>query len=131
LRLYIIPWVNINKFKEFRVFVCDGKLTAISQQHLYDSNELLASLEDSERTVIIRKWMDIITSYFEGVVKINIDHMSNYVYDFAILDDDSPYFIEINPFGKEYSSGSSLYHWLTDEDKLYGKTEFIYFRYAV
>jgi hypothetical protein len=131
LKLYIVPWVNINKFKEFRVFVCDNKLTAISQQHLYESNDLLKDLSDDDRHDLIHKWITIIVDAWFTEIKDKIDHMSSYVYDFAILDDDSPYFIEINPFGKEYSSGSSAFHWITDEDKLYGKDDIVYFRYVV
>lgn len=40
-------------------------------------------------------------------------------------------FIEINSFGKEYTSGSSLFHWLIDENKLYSDSEEIYFRYTI
>lgn len=130
LKLYILPWISINKFREFRVFVCNNKLTAISQQHLYESNELLKSLDEEHKMCTIIQWIDIIVGYFNDVIKSTITHVSSYVYDFAILDDNSPYFIEINPFGKEYSSGSSLFHWILDEDELYGKTDFIYFRYT-
>ena len=52
--------------------------------------------------------------------------------DIAILEGDIPYFIEINCFGKEYAAGSSLFHWLIDEEKLYNtKNENkVYFRYT-
>jgi hypothetical protein len=130
LRLFIIPWVEINKFQEFRVFVCNNKITAISQQSLYDSNILLKDDDEKSNNIIIKKWCDIVISFFEKTIKHKIKHMDNYSYDFAIIDKNIPYFIEMNPFGKEYSSGSSLFHWLIDEDKLYGKTDDIYFRYV-
>jgi len=131
LRLYLIPWITIHKFKEFRVFVYKNQITAISQQHLYESNKLLLELEEDERKDLISTWIDIITNYFNVYVKHEISFLSNYVYDFAILEDDKPYFIEINPFGKEYSSGSSLFHWLTDESKLYNVEGQIFFRYCM
>ena len=57
--------------------------------------------------------------------------VSEYTIDIAIIEN-KPYFIEINCFGKEYAAGSSLFHWLIDEDILYGKkSDKIYFRYAI
>jgi hypothetical protein len=131
LRIYLIPWVPIHKFKEWRVFVYKNQITAISQQHLYESNKLLSDLEPEDRDQLIHGWIRIITDYFNTQVKEKILSMSNYVYDFAIGEDIKPYFIEINPFGKEYSSGSSLFHWLIDESKLYNMDGTIFFRYCV
>lgn len=130
IKLYIIPWVEIIKFQEFRVFVCNKKITAISQQSLYQSNDILNKLSKDEAELVINRWIEIITTYFNKKIRGSID-IDSYVYDFGILADDRPYFIEINPFGKEYSSGSSLFHWIIDEDILYGKKEEVYFRYCV
>jgi hypothetical protein len=130
LQMYMIPWVNINEFKEYRVFVYEKKITAVSQQNLYASNEILKNLEPDVLTNTIHKHIDILVEHFNKVVKPNII-LENYVYDFALLPDDKPYFIEINSYGKEYTSGSSLFHWIIDESKLYSKTGDIYFRYTV
>ncbi len=45
----------------------------------------------------------------------------------------SPYLIELNCFGKEYAAGSSLFHWLLDEDILYDRKGEgrVYFRYII
>ena len=129
LRLYLIPWITINKYKEFRVFVYKNTITAISQQNLYESNEIL--LKTNDKINLIEKWIFLIKKYFNSNIKNVITHLNNYVYDFAILDDDTPYFIEINPFGKEYSSGSSLFHWINDEKKLYNEEGLIFFRYVI
>jgi hypothetical protein len=61
-----------------------------------------------------------------------INWISSYSYDFAIVNN-KPYFIEMNSFGKEYAAGSALFHWLLDEDILYGKSgeNCIEFRYTV
>jgi hypothetical protein len=174
LRLYCIPWVSIDKFAEFRVFVFDKKITGISQQHLYESNkliELLIEKKESNETIepietiepketkelwelfefgdqeeskeqkeveepdpvtkLINKWVKIIYDYFESNIKNNYNCLNSYVYDFAILSGDKPYFIEFNPFGKEYSSGSSLFHWIDDESKLLNRDNRIYFRYSL
>jgi hypothetical protein len=52
--------------------------------------------------------------------------------DFAILNDDTPYFIELNSFGKEYASGSALFDWIQDYSILYGLNgNSIEFRYTI
>ena len=63
-------------------------------------------------------------------IKPNIVNVSSYTIDFALLDNDEPYFIELNSFGKEYAAGSALFHWILDEDILYNKQNKIYFRYT-
>lgn len=125
IKLYLLPWVEI--FQEFRVFVYKGRITAISQQNLYRENNYLKNRGDPEK--IITGWCDLICDYFSKTVKDKI-HINSYCIDFAILQDGSPYFIEINPFGKEYASGSALFHWLHDEDILYGKEDKIHVRYV-
>jgi hypothetical protein len=122
---------NLNRTREFRVFVNNNKITAISQQSLYESNDILESLNDTEKNVIIHKWINIINLYFETNVKQKITHINSYVMDFAILDDDTPYFIELNTFGKEYASGSALFGWIQDYNILYGLSgDVIEFRYT-
>lgn len=123
LKLYLLQWVDI--FQEFRVFVYEGKITAISQQNLYKEN---VHLHDNA-IELVSKWCDLICSYFDTTIKPKLQ-LDSYCIDFAILHDGSPYFIEINPFGKEYSSGSALFHWIHDENILYGKMNKIHVRYV-
>ena len=95
-----------------------------------NKNSVLHS-NDNDINVIIHKWINIIKSYYETNVKQKITHIDSYVMDFAILDDDTPYFIELNSFGKEYASGSALFGWLQDYNILYGLSgDVIEFRYA-
>ena len=131
LKLYLMPWIEIDPDKEFIIFVYNNKITAISQQNIYRSNTILKPYQNI-KNVIIKEWIQIITSYFETTIKSNITHTQNYTIDLAILDNDKPYFIEINSFGKDYAAGSALFHWIIDEDilldtKLQNK---IYFRYV-
>jgi hypothetical protein len=132
IKLYLFPWVIIDDFKEFRIFVYKNKITAISQQNCYSKNYILTKLSNEEKEKVIMKWIMLINNYFENIIKKRITHIENYTIDFTLLENNEPYFIEINSFGKEYAAGSSLFHWLLDEDKLYdtkneGK---IYFRYV-
>lgn len=123
ITLYLLPWKNISKKNEFRVFVYKNNITCISQQHLY--TKLYTEIELSKLNKIV--------NFFNNNIKKKFNNVSSYVYDFAFIDDDinKPYFIEINPFGKEYSSGSALFHWIIDYNILYGKENNIYFRYTV
>lgn len=131
LKLYLLPWLTFNPMKEYRFFVCNNRVTAISQQNLYQPNTLLQPLSQVERETLIRHHIDIITTYFYQTMVKKITHVSSYVVDLVIMESEEPYFIEMNTFGKEYPSGSSLFHWLLDEDKLYGKEDKLYFRYTV
>jgi len=122
INLYFLPWNDINIDLEFRVFVHNNEITAISQQHCYRQNQTLH--EDN-----ISYYLNLIIDYFYTTIVSKITHIESYCVDICVLDE--PYFIEINPFGKEYSSGSALFHWLHDEDILYGKknASIIYFRF--
>lgn len=130
IKLYLMNWVDIIEFQEFRVFVKDNKITAISQQSLYRKNTILNSMNEDDKRIIVEKWVKIITEYFDQVIVKKIDHVSSYCIDIAILKNDVPYFIEINSFGAEYASGSSLFEWVKDREILYGEKEELHFRYT-
>ena len=122
LDIYFLPWMNILDENEFRVFVYKNKITAISQQNLYKK----LNIKNIENKI------DIIIKYFNEVISKKINWIETYTYDFAIINENTPYFIEMNSFGKEYASGSSLFHWLLDENILYNNTnESMEFRYTV
>ena len=122
---------NLNRLREFRVFVHKNKITAISQQSIYDINDILESLTDKEKNDLINKWINIILTYFDLDVKKKITHIDSYVMDFAILDDNSPYFIKLNSFGKAYAIGSALFSCINDYNILYGLCgDVIEFRYT-
>ncbi len=133
VKLYLMPWQeNLAFHKEFRVFVKNMRITAISQQHLYTVNNILAPLSGEDKEKLINEWITTINTYFEDTIKDRITVLDSYVMDIAILGTNVPYFIEINAFGKDYSSGSSLFHWIIDDIKLTGRAEdTIFFRYAV
>lgn len=121
--LYLFPWLEtLSGSYEFRVFVHNKRITAISQQLLYKAYDHMK--ENASR--IVQKVLE----YFEEVIKERIDQDS-YTYDFALLSGEIPYFIEVNCFGKEYAAGSSLFHWLLDESILYSDGEVVHFRYTV
>jgi len=135
LKLYFLPWRNIHTDAEFRVFIHNNKITGISQQHLYYSNKTLTAMDSKQADITIKKWANIILREFDDNIKRKITHTADYVMDIAVLNplDDSPqpYFIEMNPFGTRYSSGSSLFCWLRDNEQLYGDGSVVEVRYTV
>lgn len=123
LTLYLIPWQPLVLDQEFRVFVCNRQVTSISQQHLYRPNSVLEALEsDEERVKRIVGWIETITAFHASVIApgIPLDHQTQYTVDLSILQDGTPYFIDINPFGSEQAAGSALFHWVLDRHHLYG-----------
>ena len=109
LTLYLLPWVS-NIRNEFRVFVYKGEIKAISQQNIY---RVLYS--DKEKDYLSKLCYIVIDSfYFDIKNKIDWIKDDTYVYDVYVMCNKA-YFIEVNPFGKQYSSGSGLFHWLKDD----------------
>lgn len=122
IKLYFIPWEKLTLNREYRGFVCNNQLTAISQQHLYN----ILQYDNPEREA------KLIYDYFHTVMRAKITFLENYSFDIALLEDDTPYFIEMNCFGTEYAAGSALYGWEQDHDILYGTHKNkLYFRYTV
>jgi hypothetical protein len=128
IKLYLFPWIAIDCDKEFRIFVYNGTITAISQQNLYQVNRLLK--QSNNRDNVIREWIHILCKYFDNVISKKITHIKNYTIDIALIgENNDPYFIEINSFGKLYAAGSALFHWIHDDHILCGN-EHIFFRYV-
>ena len=105
---------------EFRVFVCESKVTAISQYSMYTNFEL-DKIFDLERL-----GENIVNFCYLVLSKINL---TSVVID-VIVNDNKIELVELNPFGTEYSSGSALFHWIRDHDILYGLTDKVVFRFV-
>jgi len=126
ITLYFMKWLDMHPNKEFRIFVKDNKITAISDQHLYTINDWLNTKTDEE----IEKMVHKILEYFEENIKSKMEFMGSYVMDLALIgEEETPYFIEPNSFGKNYASGSALFHWVYDHDALHDN-DVIQFRYC-
>lgn len=128
INIYLLEYKNVDINKEFRVFVKNNKITAISQQNIYTKSIFIMSKNFYEKYYLVS---DLI-KYFELNIKNKLIHYNNYVMDIALIEDDF-YFIEINPFGKEYSSGSACFNWIKDYEILYNikNNNYIEFRYIV
>jgi hypothetical protein len=97
--IYFLPWKQIDQ--EFRVFVFNNRISAISTQHYPEINEWLASLSDEE---VAEQVAFKIIDHFETTLKARLEPIvgPNYTMDIAFLNDGSVYFIEPNSFGAEY-----------------------------
>lgn len=106
----MMPWNTIiDERYEFRIFVVNGKLTAIS----------------------IQKWFDII-QHTQEELKIFKHALSNikfldsfetktFVADIYVdMETKECHLIEVNPFGAHCGAGSSLFNWIEDYDILHG-----------
>ena len=127
LNLYLIEYVKINMDKEFRVFVVNNTITCISQQNIYKKNIYFENKDKDEINIFIKKLIE----YFNNYIKDKLLDFENYIMDICYLDDINDfYFIEINPFGSLYSSGSACFHWINDNDTIMD-TSCVEFRYVI
>jgi hypothetical protein len=123
INIYLLEWIKIDMDKEFRVFVVDNKISCISQQNIYKKSEYLINHPN------LNLLIENLNQYFENNIKNKLIDFQNYIMDIAIYNNDF-YFIEINPFGQNYTSGSACFHWINDNDIIYNNS-IIEFRYVV
>lgn len=109
---------------EFRLFIKDRRLVAVSQQGIYKPHPDPAKLMQRA---------ELIVSYTTDVIIPKLKGLRDYTVDLALLgpERDQPYFIETNSYGGQYAAGSALFHWTDDSDLLEGKLSSIEFRYVM
>jgi hypothetical protein len=114
LCVIVMPWneelQNRGRKWEFRVFVCDATVTAISQQVW---SECVGLTEDDMCVVAT-----VVCEWYHTVLYNRLP-FSSAVLDVWIDDKQAPHLIEANPWGGWSSSGSSLFHWTHDHSLLY------------
>ncbi len=126
--VYFLKWNDeLVMNKEFRIFVYNNDITVMSIQDIYKTNEWTNNMDDDTMKQIIK----MIYEYFHENIRDKMSYLSEYVMDLALVGDTNDlYFIEPNVFGKNYPSGSALFHWVNDEDLLYGKKDYIEYRHV-
>ena len=122
INLYLMEFKKINMDLEFRVFVVNNEISCVSQQNIYVKNKYISDKNDI-------KLVEKLENDFEKNIKDKLSDYKNYIMDIVLIDDTFN-FIEINPFGKEYTSGSACFDWISDNDIIYD-TSIINFRYVV
>ncbi|ETO17398.1 hypothetical protein RFI_19924 [Reticulomyxa filosa] len=117
-----------NPVMEFRCFVFQRQLNAISQYLCYDNFDHLQvyftlyvyiCLHIGHIDIkTITRTRELIISFYT-IVKEKLPYV-NYVMDvFVDLENEHVFIVEINPFGAHSSSGSALFEWKKDFDILY------------
>jgi len=104
LKIVVRKWYDIHPEQEFRAFVYNGNLTAISQYYHFCYFPNLVEKKDDIKEQII--------NFFELEVKNNL-HVDTCIIDFAILSD-KPYVIELNNFHQ--TTDSCLFSWHDETD---------------
>jgi len=124
-KLYLVPhdpdWQD---WRELRVFVRKGKVTAISQ-YVLDKPGLFSALSDEELTDVGHSVMN----YLQSVLPPILDKIGtqDVVCDLYYNPDESFKIIEFNSFGYCFAAGAALFHWQHDRQILYG-SDAVYFR---
>ncbi len=122
-KIYLLEWENIKH--EFRVFIFQNEITAISTQHIYEIDSWLVEQTDEELYInVIQK----IRYYFLSHLREKFLSLKNYTMDIAFLEDGTVYFIEPNCFGANYPAGSALFNWVEDHKTLHDPSQ-IEFRF--
>ena len=108
---------------EFRCFVYQSELTAISQYNHY------CKFNHLQDAVLVEQVKSIIIGYWQTTLRDRLcEKYSNYVIDLGLIREDGfrCVVIEMNPF--ESTTGASLFDWNTDHEQLTGQTDEIEIR---
>jgi hypothetical protein len=130
LGLTLFPWLDIQD--EYRVFVHNRRVTAISQQDLGTPHPVMAQTDEPAEYArqvtekILAECSKSVIPWLESTGRDSI------TLDFAFLGPNmEPYIVEFNPFGPEHAAGSSLFHWELNWDKLSSASGYpVYFRFT-
>lgn len=112
--------------RELRVFVHSGTITCISQYNCYNPNTPFNSMFDGELILIIKNIVEKINNLLPELKKSF--KTDNFICDVYIDEELNVKIVEFNPFGYWLCSGSALFHWIRDKDRLYNNLGKIYFR---
>ena len=125
-KLYFVRYdANWKSEREMRCFIRNRKLTAISQYSWYEY-EFFCELTEEELIRIAGEVKTFISHIIDKICdKIGTDDI---VMDIYLNDDHTLKIVELNSFGYWLASGSGLFHWLIDKQRLYNTTGDVYFR---
>jgi hypothetical protein len=130
LTLTLFPLLDIQD--EYRVFVHNRRVTAISQQDLGTPHPVIAQTDEPAEYArqvtekILAECSRTVIPWLESTGRDSV------TLDFAFIGSElEPYVVEFNPFGPEHAAGSSLFHWELNWDKLSSASGCpVYFRFT-
>lgn len=102
MKLIVREFVDLPLHGEFRGFVCNGQLTALSQ---YYTDCFFSELQGRESQIVA-----CVHPLANQV--ISAINRSSFVVDFVVFDDGRAQVIELNPFG--VTTGACLFNWKTE-----------------
>eukprot|EP00754_Rhynchopus_humris_P051382 Rhum_TRINITY_DN9511_c0_g1::Rhum_TRINITY_DN9511_c0_g1_i1::g.33861::m.33861 len=115
------PWAaGLQSHNEFRVFVYHNRVTGVAQQKWY---ELLRFDHD------LRSIAQAIDAAYNGTLGDAVRVYRDVVLDVWVDGDLRVHLIECNSWGPAFASGSSLFHWLDDYDKLHNTDGKLHVKY--
>ncbi|KAN0106810.1 hypothetical protein V8E51_009686 [Hyaloscypha variabilis] len=120
--LYFLPYsAKMRTDREFRVFCPpgDGKISAVSQ-YKWHARSIFASMSPELLESKFRKILSeigLVHAEIMAVVEERRDELDELMLKQGFTFD----LIELNSFGTRSGCGACLFHWLRDEDVLYGK----------
>ena len=123
--LYLLPFQpHFDCDKEFRVFVPNCKLTAVSQ---YNEAEDCGwgTYADADLLKVVGSAVDLLDEMLQKAAKLKLALPSCFTLDvFCHIDQDfAVELIELNSFGAQLAAGSCLFDWVEDYDLLYGLSD--------
>ena len=128
MTLYLMPWQDLDAATELRVFVHGDVVTAMSQQHLYNTYPVWQAMSQEEQESVVRDVLEHFRRRVQPAIKVA---WKSYSYDVVRLKTGEWYFIEPNGFGARYSAGSSLFEWEYDEARLTNTRGDVFFKYVI
>jgi hypothetical protein len=123
---YFVPYDSTwEECRELRVFVKKGRMTAVSQ-YVWFKFALFSCMDDKELTNLALDLDEYLKTTLPPILeKLEIQDV---VVDIYWNEDGTFKIIEFNSYGYWLAAGAALFSWMNDRDKLYGKTDNIYFR---
>lgn len=114
-KIAIREWVQMNGEKEFRCFVKNNNMTAITQ---YNHYIMVEDLLDKEYLVKTKK---LLYDYWKESISMLLTELKDYVIDLAVLDSNKVTVIELNPCNN--LTGSGMFMWEGDKEVLHGNKD--------
>lgn len=123
--LYLLPFQpHFDCDKEFRVFVHNCKVTAVSQ---YNEAEDCGwgTYADADLLKVVGSAVDLLDEMLQKAAELKLALPSCFTLDvFCHIDQDfAVELIELNSFGAQLAAGSCLFDWVEDYDLLYGLSD--------
>jgi len=118
IKIVVREWAGISPSLEFRGFVYNGTLNAITSYNRVVCWEGVPERKEEIKNLIVTYW-DSIKHRFEG-------KLDKFIIDFAILENNEVTIVELNDFNDYEGCGAhaELFDWAVDRDILTGKAPF-------